>query len=334
MKKYWLTATTLGAVAALSLTACSSGGESTDATTNESSANPTSTATPTTVPTETGQLQFGSDADVAALKAVTWAEADGQPTLEFDAPLSLTASATYVMAEGTGDTISVGDNVDLDIVAYSGADQSAIGSTYENGSSETYTMTDGAIDPALYAVLVGNKVGQTLIYGTPDAQNAPTDGSETPAVLYAVTVNSATTVPDRASGAPVDPAEGLPSVTLGENGAPAVDFAGADKPSELVSQTLITGDGAEVTADQTITAHYTGWVWDGEQFDSSWDKGSPLTISLAQLVPGWQQGLAGQAVGSQVLLVIPPELGYGDQESGTIPANSTLVFVVDILAAS
>ena len=55
---------------------------------------------------------------------------------------------------------------------------------------------------------------------------------------------------------------------------------------------------------------------------------------LSGVIPGWTQGLAGQTVGSQVLLVIPPDLGYGDQASGSIPANSTLVFVVDILAAS
>ena len=83
-----------------------------------------------------------------------------------------------------------------------------------------------------------------------------------------------------------------------------------------------------------MTAHYTGMLLDGTVFDSSWDRGSPSTFSLQGVIPGWTQGLAGQTVGSQVLLVIPAELGYGEQGSGgTIPPNSPLVFVVDILAA-
>ena len=82
-----------------------------------------------------------------------------------------------------------------------------------------------------------------------------------------------------------------------------------------------------------MIAHYTGWLLDGTQFDSSWDRGASSSFSLDEVITGWKQGLAGHAVGSQVLLVVPPDLGYGDKDSGKIPANSTLVFVVDILAA-
>ncbi len=87
---------------------------------------------------------------------------------------------------------------------------------------------------------------------------------------------------------------------------------------------------------QNVTFHYSGWLWDGTPFDSSWEKGAAFTTSLGtgQVIQGWDQGLVGQPVGSQVLLVIPPALGYGDAEQGSIPANSTLVFVVDILSAA
>ena len=67
--------------------------------------------------------------------------------------------------------------------------------------------------------------------------------------------------------------------------------------------------------------NYTGWLWDGTQFDSSWDRGEPATFALTGVIAGWTQGLVGQTVGSQVLLVIPPDLGYGDQASETIPAG-------------
>ena len=81
---------------------------------------------------------------------------------------------------------------------------------------------------------------------------------------------------------------------------------------------------------------YTGWTTDGKQFDSSWDKNTTFDADVSssgQIIQGWKDGLIGQTVGSQVLLVIPPDKGYGNKASGSIPANSTLVFVVDILAA-
>jgi len=82
---------------------------------------------------------------------------------------------------------------------------------------------------------------------------------------------------------------------------------------------------------------YTGWLLDGTQFDSSWDKNTTLEADTYsggnhQVIEGWQQAMVGQTVGSQVLMVIPPNLGYGDTAQGSIPANSTLIFVVDILA--
>ncbi|MCD2169325.1 FKBP-type peptidyl-prolyl cis-trans isomerase [Microbacterium sp. JC 701] len=77
---------------------------------------------------------------------------------------------------------------------------------------------------------------------------------------------------------------------------------------------------------------YTGALYDGGTvFDSSWQRGEPAQFVTNQVVDGFRQALEGQTVGSQVVVVIPPASGYGDQAQGEIPANSTLVFVVDIL---
>ena len=105
----------------------------------------------------------------------------------------------------------------------------------------------------------------------------------------------------------------------------------------MVTQVLIKGAGPAVTAGQTITVHYTGVKWDGKQFDSSWDRAQPLDtpIGTGSVIPGWDEGLLGQTVGSQVLLVVPPDKGYGTSGSsdGKIKGTDTLVFVVDILDA-
>ena len=311
MKKNVLTAAVIGAVALMGLTACSSA--------EEASPSPSASAAVDT-----------SAADLAALESITWTDVDGIPALEFDTPLAVGAAALRPIAGGDGATIEDGMNVSLDYVVYSGADASQMYSTYDEGTPEVVSLTEGQVLQELYDALVGAQVGTTLIYAYPDTTS--TDGSS---VIMAVTASDAVQPLAKAEGTAVEPAEGLPTITLAEDGMPSIDFSTAgDMPTELVVQPLIQGDGATVSAESQVTVHYTGWLWDGEQFDSSWDRGAPSTFSLGSVITGWTQGLAGQQVGSQVLLVVPPDLGYGDTESGSIPAGSTLVFVVDILAAS
>jgi peptidylprolyl isomerase len=125
-------------------------------------------------------------------------------------------------------------------------------------------------------------------------------------------------------------------VTLDADGKPSVAVPATDPPTELVAQLLIEGNGAAVEAGQTITVHYTGIVWaTSTQFDSSWDRASPATfpIGSGSVIKGWDAGLVGQKVGSQVLLVVPPDQGYGSEgnPSAGISGTDTLVFVVDIL---
>lgn len=155
--------------------------------------------------------------------------------------------------------------------------------------------------------------------------------------LWVFTIMSATASSTRAAGEQVtDLPSGLPTVTLDDaTGKPSIDVSTyTDHGDQLVAQPLIKGSGDTVQDGQSVTVNYTGWLTDGTQFDSSWDNGSPATFSLDQVVTGFKNGLVGQTVGSQVLLIIPPDQGYGSTAQGSIPANSTLIFVVDILAAS
>jgi len=114
----------------------------------------------------------------------------------------------------------------------------------------------------------------------------------------------------------------------------------------MVTQLQITdinvGDGAEATAGQTVSVHYTGWLYDesaadkhGSKFDSSLDRGQPFEFPLGggRVIPGWDQGVAGMKVGGKRTLVIPPDMGYGSRGAGgVIPPNATLVFDVELLA--
>ncbi len=96
---------------------------------------------------------------------------------------------------------------------------------------------------------------------------------------------------------------------------------------------LKEGSGAEATAGKQVTVHYTGWLQDGTKFDSSRDRGEPLPLTLGagQVIPGWDEGLVGMKVGGQRQLIIPPQLAYGQNGTGPIPPNATLVFDVEVV---
>lgn len=96
---------------------------------------------------------------------------------------------------------------------------------------------------------------------------------------------------------------------------------------------VVTGTGEAAMPGDTITVHYVGTLVDGRVFDSSRDRGTPFTFTLGggQVIRGWDEGLVGMKVGGTRQLLIAPDYGYGDRAHGPIPANSTLIFQVELL---
>ena len=104
----------------------------------------------------------------------------------------------------------------------------------------------------------------------------------------------------------------------------------------LVIEDLVVGTGATAATGDTVSVHYLGTFTNGTKFDSSYDRGTPFSfrVGAGQVIPGFDQGVAGMRVGGKRRLTIPPSLAYGSQGSGPIPGNTTIVFEVELLAVT
>jgi peptidylprolyl isomerase len=306
------------------------------------------------------------DAEAAGVPdATTGAAAEDDPSLDaievtgqvgqgievqIDDPFETDTTYRRVLEEGDGDAVEAGQTVTFENVAVNGRDGTEFDNSYEaDGATPSIVMDEEQVIPGLVRGLLGAPVGSRVLIAVSPADGfqarggAPEYGIEADdTIIFVVDVQDAVTPAEplaRAEGTPVDPEPGLPTVELDGNGKPTITVPDGDPPTELVVQPLIEGEGAEVQAGQTLTAHYTGIIWaSGQQFDSSWDREEPsdFQIGVGAVIPGWDEGLVGQPIGSQVLLVIPPAKGYGPQgnQDAGIAGNDTLVFVVDILAAA
>jgi peptidylprolyl isomerase len=117
---------------------------------------------------------------------------------------------------------------------------------------------------------------------------------------------------------------------------PKVTVPKGAPPKKLEVKDLEEGSGAATKAGDAVTVNYVGVNYKtGKEFDASWDRGEPFTFTLGagEVIPGWDQGVAGMKVGGRRELIIPPSLGYGSAGAPpAIPPNETLVFVVDLEA--
>jgi peptidylprolyl isomerase len=145
-------------------------------------------------------------------------------------------------------------------------------------------------------------------------------------------------VPAPSGGATEASVPAQPKVPADLSKEPVIAKQTGPAPTKLVTKDLIVGTGATASAGQTITVNYVGALYKTDKvFDASWTTHQLFTtpLSSGSVIPGWVQGIAGMKVGGRRELIIPPSLAYGKAgKPPTIPANSTLVFVVDLISVS
>lgn len=257
-----------------------------------------------------------------------------------------------VLHEGKGRPVGEDDMLVLNLKGQvwdkDGVDLPAFVNTFKTGQS-LIRPVDSVI-PAWDKALPGVKVGSRVVLVAPPADGFGEQGNPqmsifpTDTVMFVIDILDSVAPQTRADGKPVavvaDP--DLPTVTGGK--IPKVTVPDVDPPTDLVERLLAQGSGPKIAKGETILAQYVGVNWrDRKTFDSSWEAGRhPFAVRVAVsdprtgatgVIEGWVKSLVGERVGSRVLIVVPPKLGYGKagNEDAGIKGTDTLVFVIDIL---
>lgn len=269
---------------------------------------------------------------------------EGSPEVILRSPLELEEEASRVLDRGDGEDL---DEEQILEVSHAVADPST-GEVQEESFSEDNPSMIYLPQMQEQSEFIYDSLTDTdLTIGSEIALFEPAD-AETGAQATLLVLRVEGQSPAFAEGEVQEQDGELPEIENEEGTLPELLGGNeGDAPEEVSTEVLIQGDGEEVAADDQVVVRYSGWKWsDGELFDSNWpqdedeDDAGPAGFPLSNLVPGWAEGLEGQQVGSRVLLVIPPESGYGesdeDAEEGTEHelAGETLIFVVDLIASA
>lgn len=266
-----------------------------------------------------------------------------KPEVTFDSPLTVESTQRSVTIEGEGPAAKAEDLVLVDFAVYNattGVELEATGYTAEGRPQ--FTVSETLLIPGLAKTLECSQAGSRVVGVIPASDGFGEAGStdlgvgETDVLLFVIDV--ATVASGVADGEPVEVEDDtLPTVELAEDGTPTITIPDAEPPAEFKIAQLKQGDGDVVAEGDTVTMQYQGINWNTKTvFDQSWGSGA-RSFATTGVVEGFARGLEGQKVGSQVLVVIPPDLGYGPSggsSDGSISATDTIVFVIDILATT
>jgi hypothetical protein len=272
----------------------------------------------------------------------------GLPTLDFKKGLSTTSTQSKEIVEGKGPRFGGNQQVRFDYAMYDAATGAKLqGNSWDGSDSVTQVLSapaKGDTGADFCSALSGSREGSTVavVFSAKDSHKSkaiPSAGIGANDSIIFVFKLDKVYLP-HAIGTAKPAQDGFPQVVTDSKGVPGLvmqDWSTSAAPKDFKSEVLVEGKGPVLKENDYVTVHYSGFIWSPSktQFDSSWTKGTPATFQLksGSLIPGFIKALVGQHVGSQVVAVLPPSFGYGNQASGSIPANSTLIFVIDILAA-
>lgn len=264
------------------------------------------------------------------------------PKVTFDGKVDVSKVETKTLVTGDGPKLAADDQVLTHLWIGNGFTQEQALNTYEEKKPELITLND-QVGKVFRDAIEGQTVGSRIAVAAP-AKDAFGEGGNPSLGIgnedsVVIVVDLVSDVLDGPQGTDKDAPSWTPEIVDTKDVPDHLDFAGAPEPApRLRIAPLVQGDGAKVEKGQTIVVDYLGQVYGGDSpFDSSFSRGEPtsFTIGTGAVIKGWDQALVGKAIGSRVLLSIPPDLGYGEDgnKDAGIKGTDTLYFVIDILAA-
>jgi peptidylprolyl isomerase len=267
------------------------------------------------------------------------------PEVTVDEPLDLEESESEVLSEGDGNPVVEGKQALLHLYVANGTNGEKALSTYDQGVPQAFQMSEAQLFKSVVDATVGENVGTRLVVVAPPKDAFGAQGNEQfnlsgeDDVVFVVDVMSVepTEVLEGPEGADATGLpEDLPTVEEQDGQVTGIGFENTPNrpPNELEVVTLVEGDGPEVREGSLVTFDYLGQVYGSDEvFDQSYDaEPRPFPVGVGGLIPAWDEGLVGATRGSRIMIIAPPDMAYGEQGSPpTIPGNSTLVFVVDVL---
>jgi len=267
-----------------------------------------------------------------------------KPTVEVDG-LDVAEAQSSVVIEGDGAEVTDKTSVKYRYLLANGTTGKELQDNY--AVNELPSLAVGGQPPQIKDAIIGRHIGDRVALAVPvtdllgDQGNPQMGLKPTQDIVFVFDLVEEAEAPLTApQGTEVEPPADAPKVVADGETVTGIDFsaAPAKAPTELRVIPLIEGEGAEVKEGDNLTVDYFGAVWgQGDKpFDESYSREpAAFELSKGSLIDGWVQGLVGVKAGSRVMLVIPPELGYGPQGSGEqIPPDSTLVFVIDVLGVN
>jgi len=263
-----------------------------------------------------------------------------EPKIEVDG-MDVSDVETAVAIEGDGSEMDAESAALYRFVIANGGTGETVASNYQDNAPQQLVMSQEA--EVITESVEGESIGSRILLAMPvkellGEQGAPQVGlgPDDDLVMVIDLIEEAEAPLTAPEGEEVEPPAWAPLVVEEDGNVTGIDFSDVDKeqPANFHAVPLIEGDGPAVKEGDSITVDYFGIVWGGDKpFDESFSR-EPTSFTLAKgsLIDGWVQGLDGVKVGSRVMLVIPADLGYGEQGSPPdIPGGATLLFVVDVL---
>jgi peptidylprolyl isomerase len=256
------------------------------------------------------------------------------PKVKIDAPYAIDKTRTQVLEDSDGVVVQAGQTVEVNYYGVNGRTGKKFDESFSAGKPIAFSLDQ--VVAGFSKGLIGQKKGSRVLIAMPGSDGYDAAGPNAPAGIevgdtLVFVVDVVDVQLSEPSGAAVKPKAGLPTVT-GALDKPDITMPKTPAPKQLVVQPLIKGEGKKVAATDTITFAYRWEIWeDGRLVEQSYGS-KPGSAQLSGLVAGLQEGLAGQTVGSRVLLVIPPAKGYPDGNADPkVAKGETLVMVVDLL---